>query len=70
MESMLRLLAFGAGALFLGVGLTIAVLFALARRRNPKPTDPVEDRGEGCLAFLICMSVLTVSFYLFVASMA
>jgi hypothetical protein len=59
MENLIRLLAFGAGALCLGVALTLAAFFALMSRHES------EDSGEGCLGTGLVLSALAVAAYLF-----
>jgi hypothetical protein len=58
MNSFGQLMAFGAGALCLGVTLTIAVIFAVASRHS------YED-GEGCLGTFLCLIGLGLAAYFF-----
>ena len=59
MKNFVQLLAFGAGALCLGVTVTIAVIFALASRHS------YEDSGEGCLSTFLCLIGLSLAAYFF-----
>jgi hypothetical protein len=59
MNSFGRLLAFGAGALCLGMALTLGGIFALASRNS------YGDSGEGCLGTFLCLIPLGFAAYLF-----
>jgi len=54
-----QLLAFGAGALCLGVTLTLGVIFALVSRHSHG------ESGEGCLGTFLCLMGLGLAGYLF-----
>jgi hypothetical protein len=58
MNNFVQLLAFGAGALCLGVALTLGGIFALASRHS-------EDSGEGCLGTFLCLIGLGLAAYFF-----
>ena len=55
-----QVLAYGVGALLLGVMLTLAAIFALVRR-----TDNYECH-EGCVGVVLCVSVFVVAVYFFI----
>ena len=59
MNSFGQLLAFGAGALCLGVTLTLGVIFALVSRHSHG------DSGEGCLGTFLCLIGLGLAAYFF-----
>jgi len=54
-----QLLAFGVGALCLGVTLTLGLIFALVSRHSR------EDSGDGCLVILLCLIPLGLAAYFF-----
>jgi len=56
-------IAFGAGALFLGCSLTIALLLYLASRHNPS------DRVNGCYTTFLCGAALFLGAGFFVIGM-
>lgn len=65
MESFGQVLCFGAGALFLGVALTVAAIFALTARLNK------EDTGEGCFGTVLALAFAGFAgcfFYLAIAN--
>lgn len=59
MNSLGQVLAFGAGALCLGVCLTIAVIAAISARYN-------QGNSEGCLAWSLGLPFLLLAGYLFI----
>jgi hypothetical protein len=59
MNSLGQLLAFGAGALCLGVTLTLGVIFALVSRHS------YGDSSEGCLGTFLCLMGLGLAGYFF-----
>ena len=59
MNSFVQLLAFGAGALCLGVTLTLGLIFALVSRHSR------EDSGDGCLVVFLCLIPLGLAAYFF-----
>ena len=59
MNSFWQLLAFGAGALCLGVSLTLGVIFSLASRHSHGESD------EGCLGTFLCLMGLGLAGYFF-----
>ncbi len=59
MNNFVQLLAFGAGALCLGVALTLGAIFYLASRHS------YGDSGEGCLVTVLCLIPLSFAAYLF-----
>jgi hypothetical protein len=59
MNSFGQLLAFGAGALCLGVTLTLGLIFSLASRHS------YDDSGQGCLVTFLCLIPLSFAAYLF-----
>jgi len=59
MNSLGQLLAFGAGALCLGVTLTLGVIFALVSRHSHG------EGGEGCLGTFLCLMGLGLASYFF-----
>lgn len=61
MSNLVQFLAFGAGALCLGVGLALAAILSLASRHSDTP-------GEGCLVWLLVMPILFVSGVFFVVA--
>jgi len=62
MNEFLHTLAFGAGATFLGITLTLAGLSALAVHSSP------DDNGEGCLGAVLVLFALGVTVALFCLS--
>jgi hypothetical protein len=54
-----QLLAFGAGALCLGVALTLGMIFAIASRYSGS------DNGDGCLGTVLCLIALGLAAYFF-----
>jgi hypothetical protein len=59
MNDFAQLLAFGAGALCLGVTLTLGIIFALVSRHSHG------DSGEGCLGTFLCLLPLGLAAYFF-----
>ena len=59
MTSFVQLLAFGAGAFFLGIAMVLALLFTAANRHSPN------DSFEGCFGnFLVLVALgVAVSFF-------
>jgi hypothetical protein len=64
MNSLGQLLAFGAGALCLGVTLTLGVIFALVSRHSHG------ENGEGCLGTFLCLIGLGLAGYFFFLAVA
>ena len=58
MHDFLRLMAFGAGALCLGVGLAVAAIFALASRYS-------DDSGESLVGSTFLLTAIVVAAYFF-----
>jgi hypothetical protein len=61
MDGFGQLMAYGAGALCLGVALTLWTIFALASRHSRR------DSGEGCFGLILCTMALGLAacfFYL------
>ena len=56
-------IAFGAGALFLGCAVTIALLFYFASRTSPS------NRTEGCYTIFLCGAALLVGAGFFVVGL-
>jgi hypothetical protein len=59
MGQLAQLLSFAAGAMCLGVALTLGLIFALLSRHGSSGEE------EGCLGVLLCLAALVVAFYFF-----
>lgn len=61
MDGLVQILAFGAGALCLGVVLTLALLFTVSLRHD--------DTGAGgCLAWMLMLPFVVLAGYLFIVA--
>lgn len=56
-----HLMAFGAGTFFLGIGLVILLIFALAGRHD--------DSGEGCFGGIIVLLTMGLAAYFFILAL-
>ncbi len=64
MDSLGQLLAYGVGAICLGIALTMAALFVFSGRRSPDHSDS----GEGCfITVLVCTPLVMAGFFFFLA---